>query len=464
MTENSEPRPICFIAMPFQTKPVAGARGGAPAEVDFNALWDKAYRPAIVDAGFTAVRADFDKGSVIVKDMVERLAYADLVLADVSLPNGNVYYELGLRHAARAAGCISFAADWSNQLFDIKQFRSVRYPLANGIVSDEDALEIRKIVTHAINEFKTVRNPFFEFIPKSPQTDWVDDRVGVFRKEAENLASFQADLQALRLEIDPDKRAQLVRDEVAKLIGSPALALTQVAVEMIINIRDELGNGQDVLDFIDTLGAEIQDLPFVEEQRLLALAKTGDDAKAITHLENLVETHGSTPERLGLIGGRYKRLWRAAKKTRMEAGDDRPSQAERRALEASIKAYDAGMQLDLNEYYCSCNLAPLLMERGRSKDVARARLIDCIVVEACERVIKRGEDDEWTRPTLLGAAFRNGSVEEAERLADRVELEGAASWKLETTLDDLRETIARMPEGIIRDALSELLQRLTDLL
>jgi hypothetical protein len=33
--------------------------------------------------------------------MIERLAISDLVLADVSIPNGNAYYEVGIRHAAQ---------------------------------------------------------------------------------------------------------------------------------------------------------------------------------------------------------------------------------------------------------------------------------------------------------------------------------------------------------------------------
>lgn len=117
MAETSDTqglRPVCFMVMPFRKKKVTCPTGeGAPYEIDFDALWDKAYRPAIEQALYTPVRADFETGSVIVKDMLERLAFPDLVVADVSLPNGNVYYEVGLRHVAREIGCILFAAEWS---------------------------------------------------------------------------------------------------------------------------------------------------------------------------------------------------------------------------------------------------------------------------------------------------------------------------------------------------------------
>ena len=35
----------------------------------------------------------------IIRDMIERLALSDMVLADVSIPNANVFYEVGVRHA-----------------------------------------------------------------------------------------------------------------------------------------------------------------------------------------------------------------------------------------------------------------------------------------------------------------------------------------------------------------------------
>jgi len=463
MTESHHPRPVCFIAMPFRSRKTNSTKDNAPAEVDFDALWHKAYQPAILKAGFTAIRADFDAGTVIVKDMVERLAYADLVLADVSVPNGNVYYELGLRHAARETGCISFAADWSNQLFDIEQFRSIRYPLEDGNVPEDQAEYIKSIVVGAIEKFKASRTPWFEYIDRTPNKGWSEDTRGIFRQDAEKLSEFQADIQTIRYEAGLETRKQRVRDELTKLEDSPALALTQVAVEMVMLIRDELDNGKSVIDFISSLDKSIQALPFMEEQRLLALGKSGENAQAVAHLKTLVEKHGATPERLGLIGGRYKRLWREARSARKNAGQERPSSEERQFLQAAIEAYDQGMLLDLNGYFCACNLPLLLMERGKKGDLSQAQVIDCIVIAACERAIKRNEDDEWTRPTLLGAAFRSDQLDLSEEYVEEIETSGARGWKIKSTLSDLREIVEAKPEGHIREAQSNLLRRLEDL-
>lgn len=36
-------RPIAFMVMPFRKRAVPNAPEGAPKEVDFDALWDRAY-------------------------------------------------------------------------------------------------------------------------------------------------------------------------------------------------------------------------------------------------------------------------------------------------------------------------------------------------------------------------------------------------------------------------------------
>jgi hypothetical protein len=460
MSDGGALRPVCFMVMPFRKKKVTGPTGeGAPAEIDCDALWDKAYRPAIEEAGYTAIRADFEAGMVIVKDMLERLAFADLVVADMSLPNGNVYYEVGLRHVAKETGCILFAADWSRQLFDIEQFTSVRYPLKDGSVPDDEAEAIRATVAGAIGGLKDSRTPWHEFIHGAE-----DDQLrrGVFRDHVEKLSEFQASVRAARLTGDKEERQARIR---ALRDGLPpsALELTDVAIELLHLVRDHLGWAEP-LEFADRLPPSLAKIPLVQEQRLLALANTGQPEEAIASLEELNRTYGETPERMGLIGGRYKRLWRAARDARMEAGEERASRAERRYLRNAIDHYTRGMELDYNEFYCSSNIAQLLLARGDEGDGERAVIVDPFVVAACERAIRRGEDDAWTRPTLLGAAFRAGDVAKARELADRIDEDGVVAWNLAATISDLKDAVARAAGTEGGPALADMCQDLEDLL
>lgn len=104
MTTDTHLRKIAFVAMPFRTKSTGLQPKDGPTQVDFDALWDRAFRPALTALNYMPVRADLQTGSVIIKDMLEQLVHADLVIADLTIPNANVYYEAGVRHAAREKG------------------------------------------------------------------------------------------------------------------------------------------------------------------------------------------------------------------------------------------------------------------------------------------------------------------------------------------------------------------------
>ena len=153
--------------------------------------------------------------------------------------------------------------------------------------------------------------------------------------------------------------------------------------------------------------------------------------------QELIAAAGDTSERRGLLGGRYKKL--AAKETdpRLKA----------RYLDAAIAEYEAGMKLDLNDYYPSSNLARLYRTRNEEGDDDNARVAAAVTAVACERARAKGGMDPWLKPTLLGAAFDAGDVPRAKGLARDVRREGAAAWRLETTIDDLRRSAELHPES-----------------
>lgn len=441
-------RPVGFMVMPFRTKKVTGAREGAPKEVDCDRLWDAAFRPALDDLGYLPVRADVEAGSVIVKDMLNRLRHSHLVVADVSLPNGNVYYEVGIRHAAREDRCVLLAAEWSKQLFDVDQFRTLRYPLADGSVAEAQAAAIRKLLVEKLPKLEASKSPFHEL---------VDDEVsGAFAEQAEAISHFQAELSTVRLlrhEKDNEERVRRLVEAQSRA----ALGVPEIAVELLYLVRDVL-DWQAVLDLVETLPGEVRRSDTVREQMLLARSNLGDHAQAIAGLDELIRELGPTPERCGLLGGRYKRLWREERERREQAGEERPNARERNYLGRAIEAYERGMQLDLNEYYCSNNLPGLLRARGRGGDDERAATIDTLVVAACRRAEALGTGDDWLHDTLFGAAFRSGDLAALRDLADRVE-EGVP-WQLHTTLADAQDWIDFAPAEA-HEELQEILDRMT---
>jgi hypothetical protein len=434
------------MIMPYGRKATMAEAGHGVPEIDFNALWDRAYVPVITALGYEPVRADQDSGALIVNQMLERLYFADLVLADMTIPNGNVYYEVGIRHAARETGCVLLAADWSRQLFDVAQMRTVRYPLPEGDVTVPTAQAIGVAIKDAIAGLAQGVSPMHESIKGFP-THVDESAASSMKDQMAELSAFQAETRAVRA-VPRALRMSRARDLVAQYkdqrMTSPA---TLALLQLLRDCAESTEDWTSVRDFIDGLPAELKALEVVREQHALALSNAGKPIEAIAALEALVATSGPTPERLGLLGGRYKRLMKSA-----TTPDDT-----RAYLNESIGAYERGMELDLNEYYCSCNLPRLYRQRRRKGDEERAQSILRIVIAQCERARKRGVADEWLRPTLLGAAFDAGDADTAEALADEVRSEGAARWKLDSLMQDLQASIALVEDDAQRSRLTAVL-------
>jgi hypothetical protein len=211
-----------------------------------------------------------------------------------------------------------------------------------------------------------------------------------------------------------------------------------------------------------SLPQAIQRRSFTREQLLLAQAKTGDNGRAIAGLEELIRLSGETPERCGLIGGRYKRLWREARDARPE--ESPPTLQEQGYLDEAIRHYQLGTQLDFNAYYCPSNLPGLLRERGRPGDAEEADFLDEHTVRTCRRAIDRGEDDGWAKPTLLVAAYRTGDVERIKELTVEVARQGAADWQLASAMDDISDVVQATADAALREQLLQERDRLAELL
>lgn len=94
--------PHAFVVMPFGRK-----QGRDGSWIDFNSIYQDLIKPVLEEAGFELFRADEESVSGdILTDMFQELLLADLVLADLSIDNANVFYELGVRHALRKRGLI----------------------------------------------------------------------------------------------------------------------------------------------------------------------------------------------------------------------------------------------------------------------------------------------------------------------------------------------------------------------
>ncbi len=448
-------KPVCFMVMPFGIKEVHPSVAKAPEKIDFDALWNKALAPLISELGYEPVRADQEVGAMIINEMLERLYFSDLVIADMTIPNGNVYYEIGIRHACKRNGCVLIGADWSRPLFDLDQMRRLTYPLAEGIITDASAAAITEALQAKLHKLASGESPIYQVIPGFPDPAKIDpNHANAIKEQLTRLSVFQTRVREARLTPDRDQGRRLTLALQEEFPATAPMARS-VALEMVMLLRDCAG-WQEAIDYIDALPTDIRELELIKEQRCLARAKTGDNLAAIAAIEELIQRSGDSSERQGLIGGRYKKLATQALKEN--------SPQHRRYLDLAIVHYERGMRLDLNDYYPTCNLPRLYRERNQEGDIDKAALAAQIALFACERAKERNQQDEWLKPTLLGMAFDAGNISTAKHWAKEVDREGPAVWKLDTTIADLERSVRQATDPATQRELTAVLAELRTLL
>ena len=126
-------RALCFVIMPFGRKPDAANR-----LIDFDRIYAEIVAPAVEAAGLAVLRADEEKsGGFIHKLMYERILLSEFAIADVTLLNANVYYELGVRHAVRPSSTVLTMSEGSALPFDVGALRALPYAIGpDGAPSD----------------------------------------------------------------------------------------------------------------------------------------------------------------------------------------------------------------------------------------------------------------------------------------------------------------------------------------
>jgi nucleoside 2-deoxyribosyltransferase len=111
--------PYVFVALPFSTSVVPEEVWSLAIEGAADANDIKAYR---VDQGVKPVR--------LAEDIFNSILNADLVIADLTGANPNVFYELGLAHALDKT-VIQLVGDEGKIPFDVAGIRTIKYDLAH---------------------------------------------------------------------------------------------------------------------------------------------------------------------------------------------------------------------------------------------------------------------------------------------------------------------------------------------
>lgn len=143
-------KPKAFILMPF-----------AP---EFDEIYTFLIQQGVHDAGFDVIRADdLLSQNNILRDILSSIVNSDLIIADLTGSNANVYYELGIAHAFKKP-VILLTQDITELPFDLRSYRVI--PYGTHFVKMSQA---KNELTELAKEFLTGKVPF-----GSPVSDFVN--------------------------------------------------------------------------------------------------------------------------------------------------------------------------------------------------------------------------------------------------------------------------------------------------
>jgi len=420
-------KPLVFVAMPFGIKIKDGR-----TKIDFDYLYEKAIKPIKDRIEVDIIRADEEKyGGFIHLPMYERLLLAEIVVADLTLANPNVFYELGVRHCARPKSTILIFAEGMNLPFDVSHLRVIPYKLDKGKISDFEAQKLQKNIEDriidAISEKTGPDSPLFQLIEKFPGIDLPHEVTESFRNRVKYIDSIRLELESARNQSDLLKGKEKIK-EIENKIGDLSLAPDELLIDLVLSYRD-VSAWNDMVRVISRFPDKIKNLITVQEQLAFALNrrnKQGDRNKAIAILKNLLSKYGNSPETCGILGRIYKDIYTNTKKA------NRQSEA-RGALNESIKYYTLGFEEDPRDYYPGINAITLLLERGDEESNEEIKRLYPLVSFAVSRRGGLNSDDYWDIATVLELSLIGKDWQLARQSADKLLLIGKAYWNFETT-------------------------------
>ena len=377
--------------------------GAVPVKIDFDDVWHGLIEPALPD-GWTAFRADeINRPGLIDQVYIERLLDADLVVADITFANPNVYYELGIRQALSPRGTLLIAHRGTYKPFDVRNQTIEEYVYAGGVTTDGPKF-VAKLHDALVRGAEESRSPVHLFLPglfvaKFDQGETPDL---IIQRLEQKLTELRAQLDAERGDARQRELLERIRSattaqrlvslaaEVREVPACPASVYESLATALRRFDRVRLA-----LELLQQgLAAHPDSAPLLREQGFCARVLGQFDVARAAFLRALELTPRDT-ELLGMMGGLYKR-----------AGE--PEQA--RAM------YERAVAVDPEDLYPLLALCGLLVV-VRDEHAALSGYRSVLVLT--DRTLESDHADHWTHfargEALLAQNDVDGALEEFAR-------------------------------------------------
>jgi tetratricopeptide (TPR) repeat protein len=366
--------PHVFVVMPFGVKE---ARAATPAtenspaqtaiDVDFDNVYQLLVAPALKKAGCVPFRADQEKSAGDIRtDMYFELVTADVVLADISILNPNVFYELGIRHAAASRGVLMIHGGWSRRPFDVAPDRTFDYDgqlfVSKALEGDEalkkrldaEADRMAKVIRDALAvDEQTVGSPVYKELVGLVPPDWSKIQTARAKYFGDVFTDWKNRVELAKLNGWPGDVLTLADDAPTRFHRSQLL--WEAAFALISMQRFDVA--KSVLE--DLLSLNPRHLKALTQYGLV-LSRLGKINDAKVHMLNVAEQHKGDTEAHGILGRVYKDLWRL-EWINLKTLEERQQQAVLTSghIAESIYSYDLAARRHF-DYYNGINVVSLL--------------------------------------------------------------------------------------------------------
>lgn len=468
---SNRPLPLCFVAMPFGRKSAAGS---ASPTIDFDRIYET-IRAAVSAEGLECVRADFEAaGGFIHLPMYERLIVAEYVIADLTLANANVAYELGVRHGAggRVTLLVCAASELRHLPFDFRPLRVIPYTLADDGSLDVAAARdltatLRDRLARARSGDLPTDNPIAQILKLDRAAVVGHEKTDVFLHRLRYAGEKAARIAEAIDVADQVRSLDMLAAMESELLGAPDAPpgehevvpqLFTALIALYLAYREKKQWAR-MIALAGRFPQELRRTPLVIEQLALALNRAAElhDAageereaeelrrRALREIDTLTEGQ-RTSETFGILGRIYKARFIA----RRALGHTIPAEAD---LAKAIDVYEQGFRADPRDFFAGVNAVTLRLHRSAPEDaIALAKLIH-VVRFAVERAPKANDPSEeyWQTATRLELAAADGDWPYAQQVVRELLPLQAAPWMRETTAKNLRlqlGTSRRAPEAV----------------
>jgi hypothetical protein len=153
MASEKAPKKLCFVI-----SPIGDVDSAARIHADW--LLKGIVEPVTVEfSEFTVRRADQDpRPGLIDVQMIDHLLSAELVIADLSFLNPNVFYEIGIRHMAQKP-IIHMQLATEKPPFDVSLYRAIKFSLVKPQDLSAACAELKVAVEAVLATGYQVENP-----------------------------------------------------------------------------------------------------------------------------------------------------------------------------------------------------------------------------------------------------------------------------------------------------------------